>query len=99
MITEKVELGGKQAEGYVIPLGVINLVAVVTDVGMLGCGAFDVLALDNFSYPAAKAGSAKGGPIATVSDLLSGIIKEANAAATERGIRVGMTGKEALELM
>ncbi len=46
----KVQLARKQADGYVVPLGPVNLVSVVTDVGMVGCGAFDVGALNNFSY-------------------------------------------------
>ena len=47
----KVQLSGKQADGYVIPLGPVSLVNVVTDVGMVGCGAFDVAALNNFGLP------------------------------------------------
>jgi uncharacterized protein YunC (DUF1805 family) len=35
----KVKLARKEADGYIIPLGAINLVNVVTDVGMVGCGA------------------------------------------------------------
>jgi hypothetical protein len=35
----KVKLDRKEANGYIIPLGVVNLVNVVTDVGMVGCGA------------------------------------------------------------
>ena len=42
---EIVDLAGKQARGYVIPLGPVNLVVVVTDKGMVGCGAIDVAAL------------------------------------------------------
>jgi hypothetical protein len=34
MIHTKVQLAGKQADGYVITLGKVNLVNVVTDVGM-----------------------------------------------------------------
>jgi uncharacterized protein YunC (DUF1805 family) len=99
MMTQKVQLKSKQAEGFVIPLGALNLVGVVTDIGMVGCGAFDVSALESFAYPAARARSEKGGPIATVSDLLEGIIKDANAGAMKLGIMVGMTGREALDLM
>ncbi len=47
-----VELSGKQARGYVIPLGPANLVFIVTDKGMVGCGAFDVMALSSFRYSA-----------------------------------------------
>jgi uncharacterized protein YunC (DUF1805 family) len=32
-------------------------------------------------------------------DILKGIIKEANRSAIGRGIRTGMTGRQALELL
>ncbi len=99
MISEKVQLKNKQAEGFVVLLGSLNLVGVVTDIGLAGCGAFDVSALDKFNYPAVKVGSEKGVPIATVEDLLSGIVKDVNNGAEGLGIRVGMTGREALEKM
>jgi uncharacterized protein YunC (DUF1805 family) len=99
MIHMKVQLAKKQADGYVIPLGQINLVSVVTDVGMVGCGAFDVAALNNFGYPAARVRPSKGGSIATIEDLLQGIVKEANPVAERLGLRVGMVGKEALDLL
>ncbi len=51
-----VKLTRKVAEGFIIPLGPANLVAIKTDVGMIGCGAFDVAALDSFSYPQQKSG-------------------------------------------
>jgi len=95
----KMQLTGKQADGYVIPLGPINLVNVVTDVGMVGCGAFDVAALNNFGYPAAKVRPAQGSSIATIEDLLKGIVKEVNPAAERLGLKVGQTGREALELL
>ena len=99
MLHEIVLLTNKQADGYVIPLGILNLVNVVTDTGMVGCGAFDILALDNFGYPAARVKSATGSGIATIDDLLSGLVKDANAAAIKRGVKVGMTGREALDLI
>jgi uncharacterized protein YunC (DUF1805 family) len=95
----KVQLTRKQADGYVIPLGPVNLVNVVTDVGMVGCGAFDVATLNNFGYPAAKVKPAKGSSIATIDDLLQGIVKEVNPAAEKLGLKVGLTGRDALELL
>lgn len=95
----KVQLSKKQIDGYVIPLSNINLVLAVTEIGMVGCGAFNVFALDRFSYPAATVKSMKDGPIATIDDLLEGQIKEVNEEAVKRGISAGMTGREALELM
>jgi uncharacterized protein YunC (DUF1805 family) len=95
----EVQLTRKIAEGYIIPLGPANLVAVMTDVGMVGCGAFDVAALDSFSYPAAKVRPAIGPSIIDTDDILKGIIKEVNRSAFGRGIRTGMTGRQALELL
>jgi len=95
----EVHLTRKNAIGYIIPLGPVNLVAIMTDVGMVGCGAFDVAALNSFSYPAAKVRPAIGPSIMDTDDILKGIIKEANRAAIGRGIRSGMTGRQALELL
>jgi uncharacterized protein YunC (DUF1805 family) len=95
----EVRLSRKNAQGIVIPFGPVNLVAVRTDVGMVGCGMFDVAALDSFSYPAAKVRPSLGPSIMDTDDILTGIVKEANRSAFGRGIRIGMTGKEALELL
>jgi len=95
----KVQLSGKQADGYVIPLGPVSLVNVITDVGMVGCGAFDVAALNNFGYPAAKVRPSRGSSIATIEDLLEGIVKEVNPNAKKLGLKIGLTGREALELL
>ena len=99
MEQKKVRLPKKTADGFVITLGPANLVAIVTDVGLVGCGAFDVAALDSFSYPAAKVRPAFGPSIVDTDDILTGIVKETNRAAVSRGIHTGMTGKEALELL
>jgi len=99
MIEEKVQLSNKQADGYVIPLGPVNLVNVITDVGMVGCGAFDVTALDNFGYPAARVKATRGSSISTIDDLLVGEVKDANEAADKLGVEVGMSGREALDRM
>lgn len=99
MIEETVSLKHSDGKGFVIPLGTINLVGVVTRNGMVGCGAFDVAALNNFAYPAAKVRPVTGVSIVTIDDLLSGEIKEANAAANGFGITTGMSGKAALDLL
>jgi uncharacterized protein YunC (DUF1805 family) len=99
MTHEKVQLTKKEADGYVIPLGPFNLVSVNTDIGLVGCGAFDVAALDNFSYPAARVKSTKGGLIATIEDVLEGEVKDANEEAKKLGVEIGMSGREALDRM
>jgi uncharacterized protein YunC (DUF1805 family) len=99
MAEEIVHLKNSDGTGFVIPLGAVNLVGVVAKRGMVGCGAFDVAALNNFSYPAAKVRPVSGPSIVNVDDLLEGIIKESNPAAQALGITAGMTGKAALDLL
>lgn len=94
-----IHLAKKVAKGTVIPFGPVNLVMILTDQGMVGCGMFDVAALDKFSFPAARVRPATGPGIVTTDDILTGIVKEANRAAVSRGITNGMTGREALELL
>jgi len=99
MVHKKIPLAKKSADGYEIPLGAIKLVLVTTDRGMVGCGAFDIAALDSFDYPSARVKSGSGRPIATTDDLLGGIVKDANAGAARLGIKAGMSGREALDLL
>jgi uncharacterized protein YunC (DUF1805 family) len=96
---KKVSLKYKEADGYIVPLGPVNLVMIITDIGILGCGAFDVAALEKYDYPAARVKSESGLPIATLDDLQEGIVKDANSAAGILGITAGMKGKEALDLL
>jgi uncharacterized protein YunC (DUF1805 family) len=96
MEEERIILAHKEMTGYVISLGPVNLVFVVSDKGMVGCGAFDVNALDRFRYPAARARTHEGVPIVTLHDLMEGIIRDTNTEASERGIREGMSVRDAL---
>jgi uncharacterized protein YunC (DUF1805 family) len=94
-----IRLSRKVADGFIIPLGPASLVAIKTDVGLVGCGAFDVAALDSFSYPAVKVRPSLGPSIVDTDDILKGIVKEVNRSALGRGIKTGMTGRQALELL
>jgi len=96
---EKFTVNGKTIDGYEIPIGPVKLVNVVTDKGMIGCGAFDVAALDKFSYPAARVKAKEGKSIGSVEDLLDAVIREANQNATKLGIAPDMPVKEALALL
>lgn len=90
-------MNNSEAAGYVVPLGPVNLVWGVARRGMVGCGAFDVRALEKFAYPAARVRPVGSPSVATLRDLLSGEISEANSFAAALGIQVGMSGKEALD--
>lgn len=93
---EVIQLGQGTAQGFVAPVGPFNLVWAVASNGMIACGAFDVAALEKFRYAAARLKGAGGQPIATIEDLLNGEVREANVFAVEKGVRVGMRGREAL---
>ena len=99
VVQEEVKLKRKVAEGYVIPLGSINVVMVATDVGGIFCGAFDVSALERFDYPAARMKPVTKDSIQSVEDLLESVVAEANKKAKDLGIKAGMTGEDALNLM
>lgn len=43
--------------------------------------------------------STSGNPIATIDDLLAGVVKDANTEAIKLGINVGMSGREALDML
>jgi uncharacterized protein YunC (DUF1805 family) len=97
MQQEKIHLRNSDGVGYVIPLGLVSLVWVIAANGMVGCGAFDVEALQKFGYPAARVRPVRGTSIGTLDDLLAGEIKDANPAAAQFGVSIGMKGKEALD--
>jgi len=99
LIHTTIQLNNQSAEGYAIPVGSVNLVFITTEEGMIGCGAFDIAALERFGTPAAKMKPVAGPSIATIDEILDAMVKEVNGPATKRGIVIGMTGKEALELL
>jgi uncharacterized protein YunC (DUF1805 family) len=94
-----VRLKNSEGTGYVIPLGPVNLVCVVTSKGLVGCGAFDVGALASFDYPAARVRPTRSASIENIDDLLVGKIREVNTFAENLGVKIGMSGKEALDLL
>jgi uncharacterized protein YunC (DUF1805 family) len=96
MTESKIEISGKEVECFEIPLGDVNLVFAKTDEGLIGCGAFDVIALEKFSYAAAKV-RPSGNSVKDVEDLLNGEIALANRFAKDKGITEGMSGREAIE--
>ena len=99
MNQKTIRIGGKTAQGYEIPVGPVNLVFATTGSALIGCGLIDPMVFDKFSYPAARLKASKGPLIVTLDDLLAGEVREANAMALQRGVTVGMSGRDALEKM
>ena len=94
MQEQRVEIKDLNAVGYVIPLQTCNLVFAIKENSMLACGAIDIHALNKFKVPAAKVTG-----VASVEDLLAGEIKDINEGAKERGLCVGISGREGLMKM
>lgn len=99
MKQQTIDVGGRAAQAYEIPVGPVNLVFATTGSALIGCGLIDPMVFDKFNYPAARLKATTGPLIATVEDLLVAEVREANATAQKRGVTVGMTGKDALEKM
>ena len=83
---------GSAAHGASVDLGGVHMVYVRKPGGFLGCGLFDVAVLDRFGIAAANV---RG--VSTVEELLAGVVSRVNETALARGVREGMTGREALE--
>lgn len=90
-----IKLENGQAKAYTIDAGGFNIIVATTGKGLVGCGAFDVAALEKFEYPAVIV----KGPISTVADLLAANVVRSNLFARQIGIDSQMTGLQALEAM
>ncbi|HWQ66078.1 MAG TPA: YunC family protein [Methanospirillum sp.] len=90
------ELDGTLMEGHIIPIGSVNLVFAKSTKGLVGCGAIDVLALEKFSIPAAKVKPVGTASVSNIDELLSGEVVVSNQFASDAGVTVGMTGRDAL---
>ncbi|MBX3423628.1 MAG: DUF1805 domain-containing protein [Pirellulaceae bacterium] len=73
--------------------------AIHTDRGILACGVFDCRSASEFSYALAIARGTPQSPLCVPQDLLTADVAEVSRVAADLGIRVGMSGQEALELL
>ena len=73
--------------------------AILTEAGLVGCGIYDVKTAAEFGQSVAIARGTPQKPLVEPEDLFEAKIVEATPQAQELGIRVGMTGREAVELL
>ena len=73
--------------------------AIHTDRGILACGLFDCHSATEFGYALAIARGTPQAPLSQPEDLFEAKIAEVSQLAAELGIQVGMTGREALDLL
>src|SRR5437588_13103215 len=72
---------------------------ILTEAGLVGCGIYDVKTAAEFDQAVAIARGTPQKPLVNPEDLFDANIVEATPQAQALGIRVGMTGREAVELL
>jgi uncharacterized protein YunC (DUF1805 family) len=70
-----------------------------TDRGIVACGLYDCEIAARFGYAVAIGRGTPELPLCEPEDLLSAVIVEASQPAIDLGIKVGMTGREALDVL
>jgi uncharacterized protein YunC (DUF1805 family) len=71
---------------------------ILTEVGLVGCGIYDMKTPAEFGQAIAIARGTPEKPLVNPEDLLDANIVDATPQAKRHGVRLGMTGREAVEL-
>ena len=72
---------------------------IITKVGIVGCGIYDIETSAEFDQAIAIAKGTPSQPLVEPEDLLEAKIVDATPQAKSLGIELGMNGKQAVELM
>jgi uncharacterized protein YunC (DUF1805 family) len=73
--------------------------AIHTTRGLVGCGIYDIRAANEFNLAVAIARGTPAKPLRDPEDLFEAKILEVSQAAEKLGVKVGMTGRQAVETM
>ena len=73
--------------------------SIMTKIGIVGCGIYDLKTASEFGQSIAIAKGTPEHPLVEPEDLLDAKIVDATPQAMAHGITVGMTGREAVERM
>ncbi|MCH2202677.1 MAG: DUF1805 domain-containing protein [Fuerstiella sp.] len=73
--------------------------SILTRAGIVGCGVYDMESATTFDQAIAVARGTPANPLVEPEDLLGAKIVDASPKARSFGIEVGMTGREATEIM
>jgi uncharacterized protein YunC (DUF1805 family) len=73
--------------------------SIMTRIGIVGCGIYDVKTAGEFDQAIAIAKGTPLHPLVEPEDLLDAKIVDATPHAKRLGIKIGMSGKEAVEIM
>ena len=72
---------------------------ILTEAGLVGCGIYDCKTAAEFGQAVAIARGTPQNPLVNPEDLLDAKIVEATPQARALGVQIGMTGREAVELL
>jgi uncharacterized protein YunC (DUF1805 family) len=72
---------------------------ILTEAGLVGCGIYDVKTAGEFGQAVAIARGTPEKPLVDPEDLFEAKIVDLTPRAREMGIQVGMTGREAVEIL
>src|SRR5919204_3446654 len=72
---------------------------ILTEAGLVGCGIYDCKTAAEFGQAVAIARGTPQNPLVEPEDLFEARIVEATPQAQALGVRVGITGREAVELL
>jgi uncharacterized protein YunC (DUF1805 family) len=72
---------------------------ILTAAGMVGCGIYDVKIAGEFGQAVAIARGTPQKPLVEPEDLFEAKIVEASEPAKALGIKIGMNGREAVEIL
>lgn len=73
--------------------------SILTAAGIVGCGIYDVKTAGEFGQAIAIARGTPAKPLVDPEDLFDAQIVDVTPRARELGIEIGMTGREAAELL
>ena len=91
---DKIEIDGLEFSGTTVELLQGKLLIIQGKVGMLGCGYFNLAVADKLGSAMAIVSGVK-----CYDDMLAAVVAGVSAKAAEAGVKVGMSGKEALLIM
>ena len=72
---------------------------ILTEAGLVGCGIYDVKTAGEFGQAIAIARGTPENPLVNPEDLFEAKIVDLTPHARDLGIQVGMTGREAVEIL
>ena len=99
IITKSYQTRNGLVEGVQVKWSGFNILLAAGKKGFLGCGVFDLEALERFGLPAAIPESTSENPIGTLERFAGRKIMKVNAKAEALGIKVGMDVRDAFELI